>query len=88
MIRLAVGRWARAALARWHAQHPGFADVLIGETPFVGHRLVELARRDRDPAEAVLMAGWTRVSHYIPESQRMPRQTFCVISGDSSWGSP
>lgn len=66
MIRLAVGRWARAALARWHAEHPGFADVLIGETPFVGHRLVELARRDHDPAEAVLSAEWTRFVIPVP----------------------
>jgi hypothetical protein len=66
MIRLAVGQWARAALARWHAQHPGFADLLIGETPFVGHRLVELARRDRDPAESVLTAEWTRFVIPVP----------------------
>jgi hypothetical protein len=66
MIRLAVGQWARAALAQWDAQHPGFADILIGETPFVGHRLVELARRDRDPAESVLMAEWTRFIIPVP----------------------
>jgi len=66
MIRLAVGRWARAAVARWHAQHPGFTDILIGETPFVGHRLVELARRDRDPAESILGAEWTRFVIPVP----------------------
>jgi hypothetical protein len=66
VIRLAVGRWARAAIARWHAQHPGFEDILIGETPFVGHRLVELARRDRDEAEAVLVAEWTRFVIPVP----------------------
>jgi hypothetical protein len=66
MIRLAVGQWARAALARWHAQHPGFSDMLIGETPFVGHRLVELARRDRDQAESVLTAEWTRFVIPVP----------------------
>src|SRR5262245_15430474 len=53
-IRLAVGRWARAAVARWHAEHPGTADLLIGETPFIGHRLIELARREPDDAEPLL----------------------------------
>ena len=43
VIRLAVGRWARAAVAHWHTQHPGDGDLLIGETPFIGHRLIELA---------------------------------------------
>jgi hypothetical protein len=30
VIRLAVGRWARSAIARWHAEHAGAADLLIG----------------------------------------------------------
>jgi hypothetical protein len=66
VIRLAVGRWAREAVAHWHVQHPGFEDILIGETPFVGHRLVELARPDRDAAEAVLAAEWTRFVIPVP----------------------
>jgi hypothetical protein len=65
LIRLAVGRWARRAVARW-AEHEGFADLLIGETPFVGHRLVELARPEPDPAEPVLSAGWTRFVIPVP----------------------
>jgi hypothetical protein len=66
VIRLAVGRWARAALARWDTAHPGSADVLIGETPFVGHRLIELARQERDEAERVLAAEWTRFVIPVP----------------------
>src|SRR5262245_66694717 len=45
VIRIAVGRWARVALARWHAQHAGHGDLLNGETPFVARRLVELCPR-------------------------------------------
>lgn len=66
VIRLAVGRWARGAVARWHAEHPGAADVLIGETPFVGHRLIELARPGRDEAERVLAAEETRFVIPVP----------------------
>lgn len=65
-IRLAVGRWARGALARWHAEHRGFDDLLIGETPFVGHRLIELARPAADEAEAVLAAPSTRFVIPVP----------------------
>ncbi len=66
VIRLAVGRWARAVVAPWHDEHPGLEDLLIGETPFVGHRLVELARVGRDEAERVLSAEWTRFVIPVP----------------------
>lgn len=66
VIRLAVGRWARAALGRWHATHAGGEDILIGETPLAGHRLIELARPGRDRAEPVLAAGWTRFVIPVP----------------------
>ena len=59
VIRLAVGRWARSAVARWHAEHAGAADLLIGETPFIGHRLIELARRVPDDAEPLLASAAT-----------------------------
>jgi hypothetical protein len=68
LIRLAVGRWARAAVARWHAQHPAGQNLLIGETPFIGHRLVELARPERDDAEPVLTAPTTRFVIPVPSS--------------------
>ena len=59
-----AGRGRRCA--RWHDRHPGWGDVLIGETPFVGHRLIELARRERDEAEALLSAAWTRFVIPVP----------------------
>ena len=66
VIRLAVGRWARAAVARWHASHPGSQDLLIGETPFIGHRLIELARRVPDDAEPLLSDPATRFAIPVP----------------------
>src|SRR5262245_39697767 len=66
VIRLAVGRWARAAVARWHAEHAGTADLLTGETPFIGHRLVELARRVPDDAESLLASAATRFVIPVP----------------------
>ena len=66
IVRLAVGRWAREAIARWHARHPGLDHVLVGETPFIGHRLVTLARRAGDAAEAALAAESTRFVIPVP----------------------
>lgn len=66
VIRLAVGRWARAAVGRWHVAHPGFDHLLIGETPFIGHRLVELARPAGDEAEKALAGAWTRFVIPVP----------------------
>jgi hypothetical protein len=66
VIRLAVGQWARAAVARWAAAHPGLADILVGETPFVGHRLIELARPEPDAAEPTLAAPTTRFVIPVP----------------------
>jgi hypothetical protein len=66
LIRVAVGRWARAAVARWDAEHPGLEHLLIGETPFVGHRFIELARREPDAAEATLAGPWTRFVIPVP----------------------
>src|SRR5437763_237314 len=62
----AVGRWARGAVARWHAAHPGVGDLLLGETPFVGHRLVELARPEQDAAEPALAGAWARFVIPVP----------------------
>ena len=72
MIRVAVGRWARHAIADWHAQHAGDDGLLIGETPFVGHRLVELARPADDAAEPVLSLPSCRF--VVPVPSRAVRQ--------------
>jgi len=57
VIRKAAGVWARGAVVRWHRCDPGPAALLIGETPLVGHRFIELARPDDDPAEPLLAAA-------------------------------
>ena len=65
LIRIAAGRWARPALSRWDAEAPASA-LLIGETPFVGHRFIELARRDDDAAERLLASPATRFVIPVP----------------------
>jgi hypothetical protein len=69
VIRLAVGRWARAAVAGWHARHRGPEHLLIGETPFIGHRLIELARPIPDDAEALLTAPETTFMIPVPSRE-------------------
>lgn len=68
-IRLAVGRWARQALVRWDREHPGAEHLLIGETPCVGHRLIELARPGDDAAERLLAADGTRFVVPVPSRE-------------------
>jgi hypothetical protein len=65
LIRVAVGRWARPAIARWAAAQPSSA-LLVGETPFVGHRFIDLARRSDDAAERVLGSATTRFVIPVP----------------------
>lgn len=57
IIRKAVGLWARQALAQWQQQYPTANDLLIGETPLIGHRLIELARRYDDDVEPLLSSA-------------------------------
>lgn len=66
MIRFAVGRWARRAVAEWDRRCADPASLLIGETPLIGHRLVELACRADDDAEAVLSAPACRFVIAVP----------------------
>jgi adenylylsulfate kinase-like enzyme len=54
VIRRAAGLWAREALVEWSERHRDPEHLLVGETPFVGNRFVELARRVDDRAEALL----------------------------------
>jgi hypothetical protein len=58
-IRVAMGRWARAAVLRWHRAHPDPAHLLIGETPLAGERLMELARPRDDELEPLLASEAT-----------------------------
>ena len=66
IVRVAVGRWARAAVARWAEGAEGSPALLVGETPLVGHRLVELVRRTDDAAEPVLSDPRTRFVVPVP----------------------
>ncbi len=68
-IRLAVGRWARQALVRWDREHPGAEHLVIGETPLVGHRLVELVRAGDGAAEPLLAAEGTRFVIPVPSRE-------------------
>ncbi|HWS62793.1 MAG TPA: hypothetical protein VN325_08555 [Steroidobacteraceae bacterium] len=58
-IRRAAGFWVRGAVANWAAAHAGDDALLLGEAPFVGNRLIELARREADAAECFLAARTT-----------------------------
>ena len=69
MIRVAAGRWARQAVGGWDQEHPSAEHLLIGETPFVGHRFVELARPADDTVEPVLAARSTRFVIPVPSRE-------------------
>jgi hypothetical protein len=69
VVRVAVGRWAREAVARWAARAKGSPALLIGETPLVGHRLVELVRCMDDAAEPVLSDPRTRFVIPVPSRE-------------------
>ena len=66
VIRRAVGLWVRDALVAWHHAHASPEHLLIGETPFVGNRFIELARRADDAAEALLRSEDCRFVLPIP----------------------
>jgi hypothetical protein len=57
VIRKAAGLWARQAVVQWHQRYPEAGHLLIGETPFVGHRFIELARQRTDAAEPLLQTA-------------------------------
>src|SRR5262249_8980099 len=62
----AAGWWVRHALEAWNTQQSGADHLLIGETPFVGNRFVELAQRLDDGAEAFLAARSCRFVITVP----------------------
>jgi hypothetical protein len=72
-IRRGVGLWVRDAVAHWDATHPAPEHLLIGETPLVGNRLVELAQAHPDPVEP-LLADKERTLFFIPVPTRDVRQ--------------
>ena len=58
-IRRAVGLWARGRVGRWDRENGESRHLLIGETPLIGNRLIELARRQDDGVEALLAGSET-----------------------------
>lgn len=66
VVRRAAGLWVRDALADWSKLHGAPKHFLVGETPFVGNRFVELARRVDDRAEALLASPACRFVIAVP----------------------
>jgi hypothetical protein len=58
-IRKAVGLWARQAVQNWHESHPAPNQLLIGELPLIGNRLIELVEPGADAAESLLTGEQT-----------------------------
>jgi hypothetical protein len=69
VIRKAAGRWVRRAVTEWSERHPGSEHLLAGETPFVGHRFIELARRLDDRAETLLVDRSCRFVIAVPSAE-------------------
>jgi hypothetical protein len=66
LIRKALGAWVRRAVVAWQQHSPEPRHLLIGETPLVGHRFIELARRADDSAEPLLAAPSCRFVIPVP----------------------
>jgi hypothetical protein len=69
LIRRAAGQWVRYALVEWSERHAEPEHLLVGETPFVGNRFAELARRADDLAESLLVAPSCRFVIAVPSRE-------------------
>jgi hypothetical protein len=69
VIRKAAGLWVREALVGWSERHPEPEYLLIGETPFIGTRFIELARRLDDRAETLLVTPSCRFVIAVPSAE-------------------
>jgi hypothetical protein len=67
MIRVAVGKWARGAVLRWHQDHPS-TGLLIGEVPIIGHRLLDLVQVQDDDVEPLLAGEETLFVTPVPSA--------------------
>ncbi len=65
-IRKAVGLWARGAIKSWHEAHPEPNQLLIGELPLIGNRLIELVEPLDDEAEPLLQSKQTLFVAPVP----------------------
>jgi hypothetical protein len=68
MIRKAAGIWVRQAILNWNELNPTRPNLLIGETPLVGNRFVELVRVHNDRAEDLLTDEATIFAVPIPSA--------------------
>jgi hypothetical protein len=68
VVRKAIGRWVRKAVVRWHQGHGSSPDMLIGEVPLIGNRLVELAQVHPDDAEPLLAGPETAFVTPVPSA--------------------
>ena len=66
IVRKGVGQWVRQAVLRWHRAHAGSADMLIGEVPLIGHRLLELVQVHADDTEPLLADAATLFATPVP----------------------
>jgi hypothetical protein len=73
VIRKAAGLWARGAVGAWDLDHPDRQDILIGEVPLIGNRLIELVQRQPDDVEGLLAGPDTLF--LIPVPSREVRRT-------------
>ena len=68
MVRKAVGVWSRRAVIDWERQWTDSTHLLLGETPFVGNRLIELARPADDDTEPLLAAPTCQFTIAVPSA--------------------
>jgi hypothetical protein len=80
-IRKAVGRWVRGGVRRWRDTHPGPEQMLIGEPPLAGNRLIELAQPLPDDAEDLLAGPETLF--LVPVPTREVRRAIEAARGRS-----
>ena len=67
-IRKAVGLWARKAVLDWHKSASN-QDILIGEVPLIGNRLIELTQVFDDETEALLASDDVLFMLPVPSSE-------------------
>ncbi len=71
-LRKAVGVWVREAIQAWDLRYPDASNLLIGETPLIGNRLIELVRVQDDGAERVLQSA--RTEFLVPAPSERVRE--------------
>ena len=72
MVIKAVSVWSRTGILEWDKSHEKPDNILIGEVPLVGNRLMELVRPADDEAESILRDDRTQL--FIPVPSRSVRQ--------------